>query len=490
MKKNIFTKNNLFNFVLIIIFMLGIFLRAKGFFGNSSFWHDECALAWNIKFKNYSDFFGVLNFEQAAPPFFMVLTKFLTNIFGFSEKVFRFVPFLISCLSIFAFYFLAKKVLNKGFSVILAVFFFAINQTLINYAFEFKPYALDVFFSIVCILFFINWQNFQTKSKLIFSSLFLAIIPWFSFPSVFIITTSILNLVFKTIKDKKPLLPITYFLFPLIISCLLYLKIYVLNNYAHNSIVDFWQPYFITSGKNFLWMLGNNLKFFFTPIKFILLALVLLIWGAVIYFKEKQDFFFISFFSVFSIILMSILHIYPFMERLILFLLPIILLFITKPLDLISLKRKSASMLILLIFLLTFQPQIMLAKKLIFSERFDKEEYAREMLDNMMKNIKPNDKIFVNNPSEAEFAYYSSFYEQKNQKIQDKIKNVIKNNYITELDSLPQGNYWFYMPIDYHNIPTIPWVEEWAKSQQIIYYNKFNKQRPSLFMYVIVKNER
>lgn len=487
MKKKFFTKNNLFNFALIIIFILGISLRAKGFFGNSSFWHDECALAWNIKFKTYGDFFGVLDFEQAAPPFFMILTKFLTNIFGFSEKVFRFIPFLISCLSLFAFYFLAKNVLNKSFSVLLAVFLFAINQTLINYAFEFKPYALDVFFSIICVLFFINLQNFQTRAKLILSSLFLAIIPWFSFPSVFVIAAGITIILFKALKNKNNLLHFTFFFLPFLVSALIYLKIYALNNFAHNAIVDFWQPYFITGGKNFLWMLGNNLKFFFPSVKFVLLELILLIGGAVIFYKEKSNFFYISVISFLSVILLSALHIYPFMERLVLFLLPMVLLFVIKPLDVISKNKKTTSVFIVLIFVLTFYPQIALTKQLITSEKFDKEEYAREMMATMMKQIKPNDKIFVNSPSEVESAYYSSFYDKKNSKKQEKIKKVIKENYINELNSLKRGNYWFYLPIDYHNIPTIPWVDEWAKSKQVIYYNKFNGQYPSLLMYVIVK---
>lgn len=508
-------KKHLFKITLIAIFLLGTFLRAKGFLDNSSFWHDECALAWNIKFKNYSDFFGILNFEQAAPPFFMILTKFLTKIFGFSEWVFRLIPFLISCLSIFAFYFLAKKILNKNFSVLWAVFLFAINQTLINYSFEFKPYALDVFFSIVCILFFINWQNFQTKPKIIFSSLFIAIIPWFSFTSVFVIAAGFIINLFKTLKNKKPLFTLYPLLFTSLISVLIYLKIYALNNYAHNSIVDFWQPYFITNCKNFLWMLGNNLRFFFPPVKFVLLELILLVWGIVIFYKEAQSkpntrdaggiaippytdnpnqaliaqqFFYISTINFLSVILLSTLHIYPFMERLVLFLLPIFLLFMVKPLDLISTSKKISSVFIILLFALTFSPQIALTKQLVTSEKFDKEEYAHEMMATMMQKIKPQDKIFVNSPSEPDFAYYSSFYGKKNIKIQDKIKNVIKNNYINELNSLPSGNYWFYLPIDYHNIPTIPWVEDWAYTKQIVYKNKFNGQYPSLLMYVKVVN--
>lgn len=490
-------KKYLFKITLIIIFLLGIFLRAKGFWDNCSFWHDECALAWNIKFKTYSDFFGVLNFQQAAPPFFMVLTKFLTNIFGFSEKVFRLIPFLISCLSIFAFYLLAKQVLNKNFSVLVAVFLFAINQTLINYAFEFKPYSLDVFFSIVCVLFFINLNGLQStnsptppspsRGEGIRASLALAIIPWFSFTSVFIIAAGFITTFFKALKNKTSLFAICYLLFTFLISGLIYLKIYVLNNYAHNAIRDFWQPYFITSGKSFFWMLTNNIQFFFPPVKFVLLELVLLIWGGVIYYKENSKFFFISFLSFLLVILLSILHIYPFMERLVLFLLPMVLLFMVKPLDLISSNKKTASALIILIFTMTFYPQIALTKQLLDSKKLDKGEYAREMMATMMQKIKPQDKIFVNSPSEEEFAYYSSFYKNKNSKKQEKIKNVIKYDYVNELNSLPRGNYWFYLPIDYHNIPTIPWVEEWVKGEQIIYKNKFDGQYPSLLMYLETK---
>ena len=97
-----------------------------------------------------------------------------------------------------------------------------------------------------------------------------------------------------------------------------------------------------------------------------------------------------------------------------------------KPLDLISINKKLTSLLIILIFAITFYPQIALTKQLLASKSFDKEEYAREMMATMMEKIKPEDKIFVNSPSEEEFAYYSSFYDKKNVKIQEKIKMSLK----------------------------------------------------------------
>ena len=127
---------------------------------------------------------------------------------------------------------------------------------------------------------------------------------------------------------------------------------------------------------------------------------------------------------------------------------------------------------------------------MLLAKRLDRGEYAREMMEIMMQKIKPDDKIFVNSPSEAEFAYYSSFYDKKNHKKQEKIKNVIKDNYVKELNSLSSGNYWFYLPIDYHNCSVIPWIEAWTSDKQVIYQNKFNGQYPSLLMYVKVANSK
>ena len=56
--------------LLFLVFILAIYLRTKVYLTNQSFWHDECALAWNILNKNYIDLFQPLRFLQAAPVLF------------------------------------------------------------------------------------------------------------------------------------------------------------------------------------------------------------------------------------------------------------------------------------------------------------------------------------------------------------------------------------------------------------------------------------
>ena len=234
-----------FNVLMALAIFLGLYLRFKGYWMNQSFWHDECGIAWNIKFKSYSQLFGVLDFLQVAPPFFLIITKFFVNIFGYSERVFRFIPFLAGCLSIVGFYFLSCKALKQKMSILLAVFLFSINQMLINYSFEFKPYEVDVFFTIICLLFFVNLdiEKLNRKKTFLYGFL-LSIVPWFSFISVFAIVGGFLDLFFNRKKndiDKKLILAL-----PLLISGLLFLKFFVFANYTGTVIVSGWGEYFVT----------------------------------------------------------------------------------------------------------------------------------------------------------------------------------------------------------------------------------------------------
>lgn len=489
MRKNVkrFIKENIcYNLFLFAIILIGIFLRSKGFFGNSSFWHDECGLAWNIRFKTYAELFGILKFLQVTPPLFMVFTKFLTSIFGFSEFIFRLIPYLAGCCSIFFFYMLACETLNKKFSILLATFLYAINKNLINYSFEFKPYITDVLISIMSILFFIklDLERLTTK-KIILYGFLIAVLPWFSFISMFIIASGFLNLLFKNFYLWKKKLAL---IFPTLISCLIYLKFYIINNYTGTQMVSDWQNYFINNNiGHVFWLFIRNINYFFEPIRYILFAIILLIWGITLLYKEKSLFLNISLYAIILLIIASILHIYPFAERLILFLFPILLLLITKPLDSIYFNNKIKSTIIIILFTLAFYPQIIQVKNIFQAQELNRDEYAREMMKSMVKKLKPTDIIFVNNPSEAEFAYYYSFYKKDNKYIQEKMENLSTLRYKEELNHLKKGYYWFYLPIDYVNAPVLNCIEDWAQSKEIIYKYKIGQKYPGLLMYVHIK---
>ena len=98
--------NRLYPIFLLIILFIGFFLRTKAYLINQSFWHDECALAWNIINRSYKELFQPLRFLQSAPILFLIITKYLVEVFGKNEIVFRFIPYLSSILSLAGFYFI------------------------------------------------------------------------------------------------------------------------------------------------------------------------------------------------------------------------------------------------------------------------------------------------------------------------------------------------------------------------------------------------
>jgi hypothetical protein len=509
-------KNFWFNFCIFLIVILAIYIRINVLIHNFSLWHDECALAYNIKFKTFSGLFAPLDFNQMTPPFFTIATKIMTKIFGFKEYVYRIIPFLFGCATLPAFYMLCKKILNKKFSIIIAFALFALNTNLIKYSCEFKPYILDVFFAIICLIFFLNLdlKSISPKKTLIYGIL-LTFLPWFSLPSVFVISAGMIVLFFKPEAQSYQLTKKLILTIPIALSLLIYLKIFILNNYSHsNYLLSFWDIAFLNKSANsMLYVLLVTFDYLFQPIRYTCLASIFLIFGFGVMFKHKKEFAKISFLTLVLLLSASHFNIYPFASRLTLFIFPILLLILLKPIDFISFRWKPQpksskpdavglenptyladlskvliSVLLIAFYLTAFWafPQRVFSS--LSAKIFDRKEYPREMTAFVMEKIKPADKIYVNNSSDADFAYYSSFYKFKNRIIQEKIlENITKDEYFKKLNALPKGNYWIFAPVDFINVEVYPRLSEWALNKKILYCKKNDKNKHSLILYIEIK---
>lgn len=478
-------KNFLYYFCIFLIAALGVFIRLNVLRHNFSFWHDECALAYNIKFKSFLGLFSPLDFNQMAPPFFTLATKIMTKILGFSEYVFRIIPFLFGCATLPAFYVIAKKILEKKFSIIIAFALFALNTNLIKYSCEFKPYIFDVFFAIICLLFFLN-VNLQaiSRKKTLFYGAFLALCPWFSLPSIFVISAGLLVLFFKNLK--KTLLLII----PFALSLLIYLKIFILNNYSHsNYLLSFWDIAFLNKSANSIaYVLLITFDYLFQPIRYTCLASIFLIFSFAVMFKQKTEFAKISLLTLIFLLTASHFNIYPFASRLTLFIFPMLLLTLLKPLDFIAKNKKILSFILILFYLIFFWAFPQKVVESMFANTYDRNEYPREMVAIIMQKIKPSDVIYVNNSSDADFAYYSSFYKFENKIVQEKIqKNITKEEYFKKLNALPAGRYWIFAPIDFTNIEVYPWLDEWAASKKNLETIKNDKKEHRLVLYIEIQ---
>ncbi len=453
-------KKNIYFIILGIIIFIGFLFRLKGFATNPSLWHDECALGWNILNKNYAELFNKLRFLQIAPPMFLVCTKFLISLFHVKTNIFacdltlRLIPFIFGNLSIWLFYLVCKSVFNSKWTTLIAILLFSLNPILINYSFEFKPYIVDVFCSLLVLNIFlnINFEKLNLKQILTYGMIF-AILPWFSFMSAVVEFAGFLTLSYKKESPKK------FFLMslPVILSVFAYLKLFILKIYEQNStgMLNYWQNEFIKKDLSNVTQLNfENLHYFFSDLPFFscTMFVILMFIGAILFFKDnKLRFLFISFLIEATLVVASIMHVYPYSQRLIIFLIPILLIFGVKIFDI---KNKVLAS-ILLAFVII--PHFLFTVNFIKIKNINKGYFARSMMKQIANNIEPNDKILVNDSSNVEFFYYNLFFDLKNS-----TKFFKEKTQIGDCQKLEKGQYWLFMPYfgknnDVTNI--INWLE-------------------------------
>lgn len=446
--------SNIFYFLLIaFVFCIGIYLRTKTYLTNQSFWHDECALAWNIINRSYTELLQPLRFLQAAPCLFLIDTKFWVNHFGTNELVFRFIPYLSGIFSIIAFYFLSKNILNTKLSVFFANLIFATSFPLYYYSSEFKPYSSDV---LLCIFTLLLYQDLN-KRNLFITSVILSILIWYSFPAVFLIPAIICCIFLEkqyNLKEKF------LFLIPQILSGLIFYKIFFINmfNSQKAGMTNYWQNDFLNiHNLKFLFNKAYDFMFFDGNILLFISAI-----GLFLFLKEKDKFGKFALFLFSVLITASFLNLYPFSGRLILFLTPIIILLIVKAFD----KKNIISMFLLILFLIGIYPQIKNTKNTILQNNYNKNNSnPREMVQYLSTQIKENDIVYVNTDSNSDYLYYKQLYKIKNKEYINTPQHLNKNDYI-----------WFFLP----NNAALTYEQIINKDYKILYENK---NKDSLLIY-------
>lgn len=412
-------------------------------------WHDECAIAWNVMNKPWNALFSHLRFMQVAPPFFLICTKVLTKVLGYSDYVYRIIPLISGCLALPVFYSLSKKVFKKHSAVVVALLIFSVNQPLINYSFEFKPYSLDVLFTMLSILFFLNLKI----EKITFKNSYLylvSIFPWFSLVSLYSIAAGFICLVWKNFESVK----VNYktFLkkiFPLFlvfsVSFVLYLKFFIFATYGPSGMVRYWADEFIRPDfSNFIQLFSADISYLFYPMNLIIFAIILAGLGILAFCREKSDFACLSGLVVLIFIISSMLKIYPLYGRLSLFLLPLFLIFMVKALDYMY-PKAMFSLVVWFMFALTFFSQIPQTIYYLKLKSLVRIENPRGFIEVLTKEIKPHDVVLVSKNSNIEFYYYSSFFDIKNEVFQEPSDNKSVVQFAKK--KLEIGDKcWFFIP--------------------------------------------
>ncbi len=423
--------NYKFQIIFILIICFGIYLRTRLYLFKAEFWLDEVMFALSFIDKGIGALFLPLEAEQKAPPLYLCSVYFIVKFLGFNEYSFRFISYISGCLSVIAFYFLLNAYVKDNIGKTFALFLFAISIPLIYNSAEFKPYSSD---TLICILLFLFYRYIYSKNivlikgggnfkQALFYTLMTVLLIFFSFPSAFIILSMVIT---NCIFNRKITLTSISITTGIIISGTI---IYLMDTNVYPFMRNFWWEHetksieymFLTSINYFMDKVGNNFSYQF-------LSLVLLV--LIILFKETKHTAVFCLLCIAGPIIASILKLYPFEDRLVLFLLPIFLFLIAKLFDYnifkvtsgIHEKIQKTILCVLLILIINIKiPYINYSQdRLIsFCKYYDYKhtlQYRQEVkkvslyvLNNYQKNI----RILTTNEFYYYIRYYNKYYNMK-----------------------------------------------------------------------------
>lgn len=435
-----------------LIFVFGVVLRLKTYLLANSLWHDEYALAGSILTRNFFSLLQPLEYQQKAPAIFMMLNKLVYYCFGISVLSLKVVPMLSGLFSVIIFYFLSKEILKNKTSIVVANLLFAVNWQLIYWAQKFKPYSSDVFLFIASILLYskLDLDKLSYKKSVLLSFLSILLILT-SFPCSFVVGGYILYCLLSRVNIKKTL----SFALPMVIgSFIYYFKVlYTVQTREVASYMSYWAGGFLKFNiKSILLIFRSNFNFFFFPNNFVLFGIILFVTGLVLLLREKSKIGKIILFSFAGILLASFLQIYPIWQRTALYFLPVVVLLITRPLDLVSGRRKFVSAIIVCLFVLFFCKYNVSYAQNFFSKNVFMRSDAITTFPKLVEKYDNNKDILVlNSTTKADYIYYSRLYKFKPQRyFLLPVYRYDQNYYYSLMDSLPRGQtYWFIFGWEY-----------------------------------------
>lgn len=349
-------QKDLFNKSLVIlssiIIILGIVIRFYYQFIEWSFNGDEVNLGLDILNHNYKDLFDPFQSRQSAPPLFLLIEKLSSEI----AKPFislKIISFLASCASIFLF----NKIIKNSFStsiqlILLALFCF--NPFVFSTSLTLKQYSLDLLMGLIAVnYFFSNKEYFRTfiffcvfclisNVGLFFSASF---VIFHLIKIIWVKREKLFNWKFAKRISSFLLAPIPYLLF----------FIWFLNQAGasnmKNYMVNYWSGSFMPLDLSiFKWLAiqGKVIFLFFFSTYWVLglPMLLLFLFGTYVAFQKRHQIHQKKFYGIILLyIITAIIHLflsalkmYPFSDRLFLYLAPGIYLIIGVGLEYINQK--------------------------------------------------------------------------------------------------------------------------------------------------------
>ena len=453
---------NITTLVLWLLIIIGIVLRAKVYFYNQSFGVGECMLGVNINEigSNYLKYFEPLKLNQCAPPLFLIVCRLILDIshqaghFYNQDLMLRLFPFLCSVASLPLFAILLTKIATNKHFIWASMAMLVFNQTAIRYAQEFKQYSCEMMFTLILLLMFnsLNLKEISYKKLGTYVSIFV-LSMWFSSSAILILFVGYLFLAYEVFKNKIfDKVKLSILLVPILANVIVYYFAYYKP--VKKAMVVFMHNFWANRAPSFF-TFSNFSELFVKKMQALIYSpcsehlILFLIFSLVIFFLNKEinaKIKFIASSSVALIILSSFLSVYPFEERLILFLLPMFIIIYSQISYLLK-ENKLILVLFACIVVNLFNQKLEISSdKLANSEMIKCQfrKYAEFIVEN---KIEPQQILMTPN---CQIEYYLQNYLNGRKFLfkESLWINLKKSKLSHKLNEISKGNYWMFFPVE------------------------------------------
>lgn len=266
-------------FVLAAV-IFGLVCRLSQYAANTSLWHDEALVALNVLHKSFIGLLGPLEWNEAAPPGFLVVEKLVVSFLGRSEHALRLVPLLAGLAGMTLFACLARRVCGTGAAWLWSVLLMAASSKLIVQSNEVKHFTLDLLWAVLVSWLAVRIWHLRKPGRdiLIWGALGAAGL-WISFASVFVFAGTSLALLPRAVQAWRWRERTVYLAANVIVLVSLGLLSGPIQAQRTGTVVEFWAKSFpdTNSLPALVYWLGRShlrlFNYFWQPFGVVLLSL-------------------------------------------------------------------------------------------------------------------------------------------------------------------------------------------------------------------------
>lgn len=405
-----------------LLLVIGGMTRIFIYFQNRSLFLDEANLARNVVEKDPIDFFSWLDYEQYAPPFFLLVQKLSTTLLGATEYAVRLFPLIAALISLYLFYKLAIRVLCMGPGLIFIVFIFCFGEYFLHFGTEGKQYASDIMMALLFLVLALKTPEGVTWRSFLYWTLGGMLAIWFSMSIVFILAGVGIYFFVRLFPDvnRDELYRLLGAILLWIASFAVYYFTILKSDVDSKYLQDFHDPYFLPLFPTSFSELGQAFSLILSIVKtgvghtFIaaLFGTVTFITGVIKLFRENRNKSILLLTPVLTTLFAAALHQYSLIPRLTLFFIPIVLIIIGVGINWMFRSWNNWGKSIVLILMISIMP---LHDGIKYLWQPYQIEEIRLVLTEVKKEMKAEDVLYINHQAYPAYNFYTEHYKNRSE---------------------------------------------------------------------------